>query len=277
MAENLLKCKVGPWTNRGQERWIPDVFQNSRNKVGGEIQLRHWRKPHLFFYDREGTFQGSAADGVHGGHILGGAALHHAKDSNQFLEIIREAIGKFQLQDDLVLEAAFRVLHFRFHAGGQVGLRLDGAIQRDADLVIVADVGFSHVEDVHLWLGADVVGQLQKLLNGRHLFGIAAEEMGLIRELPVQQRSHRMLSHTATLLHNAVVHAAFDLKKDGGIRISAVIPQTQLVTVFVTVNCLPVQGQVVRIQVQAMDWIRIVRPADAILIKVQVTPYKIPH
>ena len=95
--------------------------------------------------------------------------------------------------------------------------------------------------------------------------------------MALEQRFDRVMADAAALLEDAIVHAPLDFEKHRGIRVQAIIPETQFEAVLVPIDRPPIESQVILIQVQAMDRIRVIRPPDAEFVHFQVAPDKIPH
>src|ERR1043166_2006527 len=94
-------------------------------------------------------------------------------------------------------------------------------------------------------------------------------------QMPAEQEGDAFLAHAAALLEDAIVHAPFDLEENRRIGVRAVVTQPQLVAVLVSVDRGPIEFQVVRVHIEAMDRIGIVGFADAVFVEVNVTANKI--
>src|SRR5882762_6471584 len=95
------------------------------------------------------------------------------------------------------------------------------------------------------------------------------------RKMPVEQILYCIPAYAPALLQYAVVHPPLDLEKDRSIGIIVVKAEAQFETVFIPVDRLPVKFQVVRVEVKAVDWIGIVRLADAVLVQFQIRADKL--
>src|SRR4030095_3991713 len=109
------------------------------------------------------------SDGLDAFAILGGATLHQAEYPHQFAEPVGEAIGKLQLQDDIPIETPPGILQVGGDAVIKMRIAINLSVQRDAGLVVVADIGFPHISNVNLRLGLNLLGELTKVLQGHQV------------------------------------------------------------------------------------------------------------
>lgn len=81
---------------------------------------------------------------------------------------------------------------------------------------------------------------------------------------------HRLASHSAALLEDGVVHPALDLEEDWRVRLVVVEAQAEFEAVLVPVDRVPVNRKCLRIQIEAVDGIRVVRLADPVIVQHRV-------
>src|SRR5689334_337435 len=129
-------------------------------------------KTDTLLQDWYGALQCLGTDCFDGRNIFGSSALHDTKSPDQGFEPFWKAISKLQFKDDLVAETSLWVMHLRLDTVHQVRLALDSAIERDAHFIIIADVSFAHIKDVHFRLGVDFAHQMNKALDGNDLLRV---------------------------------------------------------------------------------------------------------
>src|SRR4051812_10400953 len=111
---------------------------------------------------------------------------------------------------------------------------------------------------------------MAEILQGHHLLGIVRDQMGGLGHMAIQEERNCIAADAATLFQNTTVHPPLDLKKDGCVRIIVVKAEPELKSVLVTVDRGPIKLQVVRIEVEAVNRIREVWFANAVLVQFEV-------
>ena len=167
------------------------------------------------FYHRPAGLELHPADSLHAFAVLGRAALHDAEDADQFAEPVGEAVGELEFEDDLVGKAQGGIVHLRLDGVIEAGFAIDLAVDGHAGLIVVAHVGFAHVENVDLGLGVEMVGHFAEPLQGDEAVRILRDQVFLLGQVAPEQQRHTFLPHAAALLLNGVVLAALDLELRG--------------------------------------------------------------
>jgi hypothetical protein len=101
------------------------------------------------------------------------------------------------------------------------------------------------------------------------------EQKVRFRKTAFKERFDGFVADAAALFKDAVIHPALDLKKDRRLLTGAVIAETEFKPILISINGSPVELEIIRIQIKAMDWIRVVRAPDAELVHSQVAADKV--
>ena len=94
--------------------------------------------------------------------------------------------------------------------------------------------------------------------------------------MPFQQISNRIAAHPAALFEDAVIHPPLYLEKNRCINIVVVKTEPKFETVFIPIDGPPVKLQIVRVEVKAVDWIRVIRLAHPILVQLKIRAHELP-
>jgi hypothetical protein len=159
-----------------------------------------------------------------------------------------------------------------------MGLGADVPVEGDAHRVVAGVYpGLTEVGHVRFGSGLEIGHQSAEFLEGDEILGFVGEKAIGVRQVAGEQERHCFATDGTTALNDGVVGAAFDLEENGGSRVVVVKPEAKFVAVFITVNSVPGEAKVRRIEVNTMIGVREVRLADAIFVKHQVRTNKVPH
>src|SRR5439155_14573011 len=130
--------------------------------------------------------------------------------------------------------------------------------------------------NVNFWFGLVLVHELAKILQSDQLPGVVRDQMRRRGKMPVQQISNRIAAHPAALFEDAVIHPPLYLEKNRCINIVVVKTEPKFETVFIPIDGPPVKLQIVRVEVKAVDWIRVIRLAHPILVQLKIRAHELP-
>src|SRR5678815_3496816 len=115
------------------------------------------------------------------------------KNPDQFAEPLGEAVGELQFENNLLIKARYRVLHFSLDAEIEVWFGLHCAIHGYANFVVIADVRFPHVKNMNARLSVNFSHEIAEPLDGHELVGAFRYQMLRLRKMVAQQESHAIL------------------------------------------------------------------------------------
>jgi len=207
--------------------------------------------------------------------VLCRAALDQAVRLNHLAEPDRITISELQLEDHRAAPNQPRISHLRAQVARKLRFNAHTAVQRHARAIVIRrQIRLAMIRNVRLGLRVDRVHQFNKLNQRRLMLLCIRHKSRRRRHLTGDHLTNIGAFDRGPVFDDTVIVTSLDLEEHRRIRVVIIETDAELVPIPISVDCHPVELQVVRIKIQTVDGIGIVRTAGSILVQLHVTADK---